>query len=284
MTVRMSSIFTTRKKLLYSLWPTRVGESHVARVSDHDVWTRAQLSLESGFVVRSLNSWRALGLERKSLFFCPNRFLRNKLRPCFYVATLRWRWPPAFLYLWSQFHFTTWPLRVVSNGRPMGSLVWSTLRLTSTLCTAKGYRRRMWKVFQGHQGGVGGHGSDYKNAQVLLINFVGRNLSSSKTQERKIDTSTKDESDEKKTMMTHIQEHTGSSSAPEKPPAHWCPWFDPLLTYACTSRKLVEVTRKLFHIASRLFGPTIRTLHEISGNFDCNSMADWTQVHEWWHQ
>ena len=56
MTVRMTSILTTRKKLLHSLWPTRVGESLVARVRDHDARARAQLSPDSGFVVSSLIS------------------------------------------------------------------------------------------------------------------------------------------------------------------------------------------------------------------------------------
>ena len=42
------------------------------------------------------------------------------------------------------------------------------------------------------------HDADYKCTQMLLINFVDRNLSSSKIQERKIDTSTKYKSDEKK--------------------------------------------------------------------------------------
>ena len=132
------------------------------------------------------------------------------------------------------------------------------------------------------------HDSDYKYAQVLLINFVDRNLSSSKP---KRDRSTRPRSTsqmKKKTMMTHTQKRPGSCSAPKKSPGHRCPRVDPLLTHACTPRKLVGVTRKLFHIASRCCGLThatkIRTLHEIYGNFDCNPMTDWTQVHGWWHQ
>ena len=53
------------------------GRPLVTRVSDHDAWTRAQLSLDSGFVVQSLNSWRTLCPERKFLFFCPNFFTKQ---------------------------------------------------------------------------------------------------------------------------------------------------------------------------------------------------------------
>ena len=56
--------------------------------------------------------------KESSCSFVLINFSRNKLRP--FVPMLRWRWPPTFLCLWSQFHFTTWSLRGVSDGKVIG--------------------------------------------------------------------------------------------------------------------------------------------------------------------
>ena len=89
-TVRMSSILTTPKKLLYSLWSDSRGRNTCDtckrswRMDSRAAvtWQRIRCA-----IIDLLTC--AVSGKKKSLFFCPDCFLRNKLRSCFSVAMLR---------------------------------------------------------------------------------------------------------------------------------------------------------------------------------------------------
>ena len=114
----------------------------------------------------------------------------------------------------------------------------------------------MWKVFQDRHGSAGGHDFDSKNTQMLLINIADANLSS-----------------------WSLSALPGSFLDPG---VHDTIHSSRIFAY--TSRKLVGISRKLFHIASRSSVPahtaTSRTLQEIHDNFDRDPMTYTAQVHE----